>query len=441
MTHPDELLALDRRHVWHPFTQAKTAPDSVLIRSGKGAVVYGADGKEYLDLVSSWWVNLHGHAHPYIADAIAEQAHKLEQVIFAGLTHEPAVRLAQRLTSLLPGDLNRVFYSDNGSTAVEVALKLALQYWRNLGRPERRRYLAFEGGYHGDTVGAMSVGVSSGFYAPFEDLLFEVDVLPFPETWEGDAAVAEKEDRCLSALEAYLDRRGDETAAAIIEPLVQGVGGMRMCRAEFLQALVQKLRAAGGLVIFDEVMTGFGRTGDLFACLKAGVTPDLICLSKGLTAGFLPLAATVCRDPIYEAFLDTGFDKAFAHGHSFTANPLGCAAGLASLDLLMKEETRARIAAIEARHRKHMARLAHHPKVTRPRVTGTIAALNVEVEDRGYAAAIGPRLKAFFLENGLLLRPLGEVIYFLPPYCISDSQLDRSYDTLERALTTLTPHM
>jgi adenosylmethionine-8-amino-7-oxononanoate aminotransferase len=441
MTHPDELLALDRRHVWHPFTQAKTAPDSVLIRSGKGAVVYGADGKEYLDLISSWWVNLHGHAHPYIADAIAEQAHKLEQVIFAGLTHEPAVRLAQRLTSLLPDDLNRVFYSDDGSTAVEVALKLALQYWRNLGRPERRRYLAFEGGYHGDTVGAMSVGVSSGFYAPFEDLLFEVDVLPFPETWEGDAAVAEKEDRCLSALEAYLDRRGDETAAAIIEPLVQGVGGMRMCRAEFLQALVQKLRAAGVLVIFDEVMTGFGRTGDLFACLKAGVTPDLICLSKGLTAGFLPLAATVCRDPIYEAFLDTGFDKAFAHGHSFTANPLGCAAGLASLDLLMKEETRARIAAIEARHRKHMARLAHHPKVTRPRVTGTIAALNVEVEDSGYAAAIGPRLKAFFLENGLLLRPLGEVIYFLPPYCISDSQLDRSYDTLERALTTLTPHM
>lgn len=439
MTHPDELLALDRRHVWHPFTQAKTAPDSVLIRSGKGAVVYGADGKEYLDLVSSWWVNLHGHAHPYIADAIAEQAHKLEQVIFAGLTHEPAVRLAQRLTSLLPGDLNRVFYSDNGSTAVEVALKLALQYWRNLGRPERRRYLAFEGGYHGDTVGAMSVGVSSGFFAPFEDLLFEVDVLPFPETWEGDAAVAEKEARCLSALDAYLDRRGDETAAVIIEPLVQGAGGMRMCRAEFLQALVQKLRAAGGLVIFDEVMTGFGRTGDLFACLSAGVTPDLICLSKGLTAGFLPLAATVCRDPIYEAFLDTGFDKAFAHGHSFTANPLGCAAGLASLDLLMKEETRARIAAIEARHRKHMARLAHHPKVTRPRVTGTIAALNVGVEDSGYAAAIGPRLKAFFLENGLLLRPLGEVIYFLPPYCISDSQLDRSYDTLERALTTLNP--
>ena len=439
MTHPDELLALDRRHVWHPFTQAKTAPDSVLIRSGKGAVVYGADGKEYLDLVSSWWVNLHGHAHPYIADAIAEQAHKLEQVIFAGLTHEPAVRLAQRLTSLLPGDLNRVFYSDNGSTAVEVALKLALQYWRNLGRPERRRYLAFEGGYHGDTVGAMSVGASSGFFAPFEDLLFEVDVLPFPETWEGDAAVAEKEARCLSALDAYLDRRGDETAAVIIEPLVQGAGGMRMCRAEFLQALVQKLRAAGGLVIFDEVMTGFGRTGDLFACLKAGVTPDLICLSKGLTAGFLPLAATVCRDPIYEAFLDTGFDKAFAHGHSFTANPLGCAAGLASLDLLMKEETRARIAAIEARHRKHMARLAHHPKVTRPRVTGTIAALNVGVEDSGYAAAIGPRLKAFFLENGLLLRPLGEVIYFLPPYCISDSQLDRSYDTLERALTTLNP--
>lgn len=439
MTHPDELLALDRRHVWHPFTQAKTAPDSVLIRSGKGAVVYGADGKEYLDLVSSWWVNLHGHAHPYIADAIAEQAHKLEQVIFAGLTHEPAVRLAQRLTSLLPGDLNRVFYSDNGSTAVEVALKLALQYWRNLGRPERRRYLAFEGGYHGDTVGAMSVGASSGFFAPFKDLLFEVDVLPFPETWEGDAAVAEKEARCLSALDAYLDRRGDETAAVIIEPLVQGAGGMRMCRAEFLQALVQKLRAASVLVIFDEVMTGFGRTGDLFACLSAGVTPDLICLSKGLTAGFLPLAATVCRDPIYEAFLDTGFDKAFAHGHSFTANPLGCAAGLASLDLLMKEETRARIAAIEARHRKHMARLAHHPKVTRPRVTGTIAALNVGVEDSGYAAAIGPRIKAFFLENGMLLRPLGEVIYFLPPYCISDSQLDRSYDTLERALTTLNP--
>ncbi len=428
----NNLTAADKNFVWHPFTQAQTAPDNIPVVRGEGAKLYGDDGAEYLDLISSWWVNIHGHGHPTIADAIAEQARTLEQVIFAGFTHEPAVTLAERLTTILPDDLKRVFYSDNGSTAVEVALKLAYQYWHNLGKP-KRRFLAFDGGYHGDTFGAMAVGQSSGFFDVWRDLMFEVEAIPFPETWLGDNDVSRKEQQSLDALDAYLIAHGDDTGAMILEPLVQGAGGMRMCRPEFVQNLVERLKAAGVLVIFDEVMTGFGRTGDLFACLKAGVTPDLICLSKGLTGGYLPLSATVCRDELYNAFLDDDFDKAFTHGHSFTANPLGCAAGLASMDLLLSPETQDRIAAIEAVHRERLAGLAAMPNLEHPRLTGTIAAIDAKAADSGYTASVGPKLKAFFLEQGLLIRPLGNVIYVLPPYCIRDDELHRAYDAIETA--------
>lgn len=435
MDHLKTLTALDRRHIWHPFTQAWTEPDQVLIRSGRGTVLVGEDGREYLDLISSWWVNLHGHAHPAIAQAIAEQATRLEQVIFAGFTHEGAITLAQRITGILPDDLNRVFFSDDGSTSVEVALKLAHQYWRNKGQPQRRHYLAFEGGYHGDTVGAMSAGARSGFFNPFADMLFEVTALPYPATWDGDTEVEEREATCLAALDSWLASYGDVTSAMIVEPLIQGAAGMRMCRPQYLRALAARLREAGVLLIFDEVMTGFGRTGDLFACLKAEVTPDLICLSKGLTAGFLPMALTVCRDGIHDAFLDDSFAKAFAHGHSFTANSLGCAAALASLDLLLTPETAARMKAIEAQHRTRLNRLASLPGVARTRLTGTVAAFDVEGQGDGYAAAVGPALRAFFLERGLLIRPLGNVVYLLPPYCITPEQLDRAYDGIEAALS------
>ncbi|KAA0683125.1 adenosylmethionine--8-amino-7-oxononanoate transaminase [Azospirillum brasilense] len=431
-----DTIALDRRHVWHPFTQAQTAPEPLAVTHGKGVSLFTEDGREILDLISSWWVNLHGHAHPAIAGAIAEQAHRLEQVIFADFTHSPAARLAARLAEVLPGGLDRVFYSDNGSTAVEVALKLAWQYWRNKGEVQRRRFLAFEGSYHGDTFGAMAAGVGSGFYEPFHELLFAVDRMPYPATWDGDPEVEAKEAAALDWLDRWLTANGAELVAVIIEPLVQGASGMRFCRPEFLRAMAARVRAAGALVIFDEVMTGFGRTGALFASHKAGVAPDLICLSKGLTGGFLPLSVTACGASIYEAFLGAGFDRAFAHGHSFTANPLGCAAALASLELTTSAETAANLARIETRHRAAIADLSSHPKLSRGRVMGTIAAIEVN-DAQGYTAAVGQTLKRFFLERGLLLRPLGPVIYLLPPYCVTDGQLDRAYAAIRDAADTL----
>ena len=432
----EQLTRLDRRHVWHPFTQEQTAPDPIPIVSAKGATLYAEGGLPYLDLISSWWVSIHGHAHPVIARAVARQAERLEQVIFAGFTHEPAVRLASALAEELPAGLERVFFSDNGSTAVEVALKMARQYWRNRGR-ERDRFLAFDGGYHGDTVGAMSVGNSSGFFDAFQGLLFPVDTVPFPETWQGDEAVEQTEAKALAALDRYLEKQGGQCAAMILEPLVQGASGMRMCRPAFLCTLAERVRQSGILLIFDEVMTGFGRTGTLFACQKAGVTPDIICLSKGLTGGFLPMSVTVCHPEIYDAFLGESFDRAFAHGHSFTANPLGCAAGLASLALFKQEQTLQRVAVIEKIHQHRLQAVSEHPLVHRPRVMGAIAALEINVDDPGYHSRVAPLLKGFFLDRGLLIRPLGNVFYLLPPYCITKTELNRAWDGLEAALAWL----
>lgn len=431
-----DTAALDARHVWHPFTQAATALPPLAVASASGAVLRLEDGRELLDLISSWWVTLHGHGHPDIARAVAEQARQLEQVIFAGFTHAPAAKLAARVAALLPGGLNRVFYTDNGSTAVEAALKMAHQYWRNQGR-ERTVYVGFDSGYHGDTVGAMSAGRASGFFAAWERLLFPVKVAPYPATWLDDPAPEAAEDSALDALQRILDAHRGEVAAVIIEPLVQGAGGMRICRPRFLRALAERVRAADALLIFDEVMTGFGRTGSLFACLGAGVEPDIVCLAKGLSGGFLPLAMTVAQDRIHDAFLGPDVTTAFLHGHSFTANPLGCAAGLASLDLLLAPRCQERLQAIEALHRTRLPRLARLPGTARPRVLGTIAAIDLDAPDAGYGAAIGPRLSRALLEQGLLVRPLGNVLYLLPPYCVSDEQLHRAYDVIENVIGAL----
>lgn len=430
----EPLLALDRRHLWHPFTQARTAPDPVVVTEAKGARITSAEGKEYLDLIASWWVNLHGHGNARIARAIAEQAERLDHVMFAGFTHEPAVELARRLVALLPAPLARVFYSDNGATSVEIALKIAYQYWRNRGASGRRRFIAFEGGYHGDTVGAMSLGRGCGFYGPFEALMIPVDLVPFPATWDGDLEVERRERAALAALDRLLDADPEGYAAAIVEPLVQGAAGMRMCRPGFLRAVAERLKKAGVLFIFDEVMTGFGRTGAMFACEKAKVVPDILCLAKGITGGFLPLAATVCREAIYEAFLGEGWETAFVHGHSYTANPIGCAAALASLDIFAEEDTLARIAAIERLYRDRFQGLLAKPNVERPRILGSIAALEVKADDAGYGSAVGATLKGLFMEQGLLLRPLGNVLYLIPPYCISDSDLHRAFDIIDGAL-------
>jgi adenosylmethionine-8-amino-7-oxononanoate aminotransferase len=426
----------DRAFVWHPFTQAKTAAEPIEVVSAEGAVLTARDGRGYLDMISSWWVTLHGHAEPRIARAIAAQAASLEHVIFADVTHAGAAELARRITALLPGDLDRVFFSDNGSTAVEVSLKLSLQYWRNLGRP-RRRIVAFEHGYHGDTFGAMSVGATSGFFDPFRDLLTEALFLPFPATFDGDTEADAREEAALAQARRLFDKHGHEIAAVIIEPLVQGAGGMRMCRPSFLAGLAALAREAGALLILDEVMTGFGRTGEMFACLKAGVVPDMVCLAKGLTGGFVPLAMTVCRSHVYEAFLDEDFAKAFAHGHSYTANPIGCAAALASLDIFEADGTLARIAALEALHGARLAELARHPRVARPRHMGAIAAFDVAGGEAGYTSGVAPRLKQHFRERGFLIRPLGNVVYLMPPYCIADADVHRAFDAIEEALDAL----
>jgi adenosylmethionine-8-amino-7-oxononanoate aminotransferase len=430
----DELRALDARHVWHPFTQAGTAPPPVLALGGKGTTIVDADGKEYLDVCSSWWVNLHGHGNPAIAKAIAEQAARLEQVIFADFTHEPAARLAARVATRLPGDLDRVFFSDDGSTAVEVALKMARQFWTNQGQ-DRRVYVGFHGGYHGDTAGSMSVGRSCGIFSAWENMMFPVEVAPFPVTWDDDAEAEAKEQRALLALDEILERNAGKVAAVIIEPLIQGACGMRMCRPQFLRALEARVREAGTLLILDEVMTGFGRTGEMFACVKAGIHPDFVCLSKGLTGGFLPMGLTVTREHIYEAFLGTEVSKAFLHGHSYTANPLGCAAGLASLDLLEAPECQARLKKIEAIHRQRLPGIARHAGVSKARICGTIAAF--DLAGQGYGGALSNRMKNEFLAKGLLMRPMGDVLYLLPPYCITDMELHRAWDIIDGVISHL----
>jgi adenosylmethionine---8-amino-7-oxononanoate aminotransferase len=431
-----DLLARDRRHVWHPFTQHATEGDPIVIARAKGASLFDADGNEILDIVSSWWTCTHGHSHPKLNAALAEQAARFEHVMFAGFTHEPAVNLATALAELLPGDLSRVFFSDDGSTSVEVALKIAYQYWINVGEPRRQILVGFDGGYHGDTLGAMSLGRGSQFFSPFRDLMCKVVVLPCPATFEGDDAADEREAGALSAFEALIRDRGQSVAGLIIEPLLQGAGGMRLCRPSFLKRLVEIARAAGILVIFDEVATGFGRTGTMFAMEQAGVVPDLVCLSKALTSGYMPLAATVAREAIFEAFLGESFERALPHGHSFTANPLACSVALASLALFKEEKTLERIARINKRHKAALGELAVRPDVTRQRLIGSILAFDVKTAG-GYQSAENRHLRDWYLAHGLNIRPLGPTIYLMPPYCITDEELTRAYSGLVEGLDAL----
>ena len=411
---------MDREHLWHPYTQHGVASAPVPVTRAEGAYLYDAEGRAILDTISSWWVTLHGHAQPEIAEAIAEQARTLEQVIFAGFTHEPAARLATELIEVLPEGLERIFLSDNGSTAVEVALKMALQFWSNRG--ERRPLIAaLENAYHGDTFGAMSVSGRGVFTEPFGEHLWEVARLPDPT--EGDT---------VAALERLLDERAGEIAALIVEPLLLGAGGMRMWSEEVLAALRARTREAGVLLIADEVATGFGRTGPLFACDRAAVRPDIVCLSKGITGGFLPLGATAATGEVWEAFLSEDRRRTFFHGHSYTANPLACAAARASLRLLDGDSGRRR-AVIERAHREGLDRLRPHPRVYNPRVLGTVAALDLAAE-QGYLSPIGRELGHFAMEQGVLLRPLGNVVYLLPPYCTTPEEISGVYAVIEHFL-------
>jgi adenosylmethionine-8-amino-7-oxononanoate aminotransferase len=416
-TEASEIAQLDATHIWHPYTRHLGMRAPPQITRAIGASLYDSDGRELLDMISSWWVTLHGHAEPSIAAAIARQSETLEQVIFAGFTHEPAARFAAELCAVLPAGLTRIFFSDDGSTAVEAALKIALQYWANQGE-KRNTIVALENAYHGDTFGSMSVSARGVFSKPFRDHLFDVETLPDPTSGS-----------TLEAFDELLREREREIAAVIVEPMLQGAGGMRVWSADLLRALRERTQSAGILLIADEVLTGFGRTGPLFACEHAGISPDIMCLSKGITGGFMPLGATAVRDEIFETFSTDRDADTFFHGHSYTANPLACAAGRASLALLDAASADRR-ASIEEIHRDRTARLARHPSVSNPRVLGTLAAVEIGGSS-GYLNPIGQRIAQFALERGVLLRPLGSVVYLLPPYCTSADQLGQAYDVIE----------
>jgi adenosylmethionine-8-amino-7-oxononanoate aminotransferase len=422
-------------NIWHPFTQAKTAPEPLKVKSAQGVWLILEDGRSVMDCISSWWVNTHGHAHPQIAAAIYQQAQRLEHVIFGGFTHDPAEQFAEQLVQHLPMDLTRVFFSDNGSTAVEVALKMAYQYWRNQYKP-RTTFMAFAGAYHGDTFGTMSVGSRSVFSAVFRDMLFEIEYVDFPATYMEDETVAATETQALVKIEAELQRDRDRYAGIIVEPLVQGAGGMRMCRPQFLQGLRELCDRYAVLLIFDEVMTGFGRTGSWFASDRANVSPDIMCLSKGITGGFLPFAVTVCREMIYDAFYSDDPLKTLYHGHSYTANPLGCAAAIAALALM--QENQAKFTGMEALHLKYCQPLRQHPRVERLRVMGTIMALDVMTSHQpGYLNTVGAMIRQRAIELGFVLRPLGNVVYLLPPYCITEAELAAAYAAIVQILDEL----
>ncbi len=422
--------------IWHPFTQMLTAEPPLKVKRGAGSYLFLEDDKRLLDCISSWWVNIHGHAHPDIAEAIFEQAKKLEQVIFAGFTHQPAEDVAAGLLERLPESLAHVFYSDNGSTSVEVALKMAYQYWLNLGQ-EKHRFIAFDGGYHGDTIGAMSIGRGSPFWSKFDPLLFQIDIVPFPETFENDAAVEEKEQSTLTALAKLVESNKNQHVAICIEPLIQGAAGMRMCRPQFLQALRKFATENNILLIFDEVMTGFGRTGDFFAANKSQVNPDIICLSKGITGGFLPLSVTVCSSAIYDSFLSQSSDKTFFHGHSYTANPLACAAAVCSWRLLNQNQHL--FQNMEKTHRKLVSQeLEGHPLIRQIRFCGTIFAAEIKTQESdSYFNSVAAQLKKRFIERGFLIRPLGNTIYLMPPYCTDEDALQSAYKAIRAELDNL----
>ena len=409
--------------VWHPFTQHALQGDVPMVDRAEGAWLHTRDGQRILDAISSWWVITHGHCHPHIVAAIQRQAERLDQVIFAGHTHEPGEELARRLVAITPPGLDHVFYSDSGSTSVEVALKMALGYWKNIDQP-RTRILALEHAYHGDTIGTMSAGERGVFNAAYEPMLFEVERIPAP--------LAGAEQACLDALEAA----APSAAAFIAEPLVLGAGGMLMYTPELLRNMKQVCERHGVLFIADEVMTGWGRTGTLFACEQAGIVPDIACYAKGITGGSMPLAVTLCHERIFQAHYSTDRRKTFFHSSSYTANPIACAAAVANLEVWEKEPVLDRIAAIGAHHDRRLNGLRSDARFANARRTGTIAAMELQVrqgDSAGYLADIGPRLLEFFADRRVLLRPLGNTIYILPPYCVTAADLDLIYDVISEA--------
>jgi len=407
--------------VWHPFTQHGLGEPIPLVTHAEGAALHTADGRRIVDAISSWWVTTHGHRHSRIMAAIAAQAAQLDQIIFAGWTHEPAETLARELVEIMPRALTRVFFSDSGSTSVEVALKMALGYWANRGEP-RGRILVMQHSYHGDTIGAMSVGARGVFNQAYTPLLFDVGTVPFP--------AAGQEQGTLDALEAACR---DGPAAFIVEPLILGAGGMLIYSASVLAEMRAICARHDVLFIADEVMTGWGRTGTLLACEQAGIVPDILCLSKGLTGGSVPLAVTLATEAIYAAHLSEDRARMFFHSSSYTANPIACAAAYANLAIWREEPVLERIADLAARQRQRLEAIAAYPAARGCRSIGTITALELGSGEGSYLSQVGPRLLAFFRDRNLLVRPLGNTVYVMPPYCIGDDDLDAVYAAIAEA--------
>jgi adenosylmethionine---8-amino-7-oxononanoate aminotransferase len=416
------LSERDQQVIWHPYTQMQTAPAPIGIVRGEGALLFDEAGNSYIDATSSWWVNIHGHAHPHIAKQLAAQAIELQHVIFAGYTHPPAVNLAERLLPILPGNQKRVFYSDNGSTAVEVAMKMCIQYWHNKGE-KRKKLLAFHNSYHGDTFGAMSVSARSVFTKAFDEYLFDVHFIDTPT----------KEN--IESVKAAIP---DDVAAFIFEPLVQGAGGMLMYEAEIFDELLQYCREKQVLLIADEIMTGFGRTGRNFAMENVSTPPDIICLSKGLTGGSIALGITTCTADIYEAFLSDNKLKTLFHGHSFTANPMACVIALASLDLFLQPTCAEQRVRVETQHWQFSQQLREMKQVKNVRIQGTILAFEVVTEAAdSYINNLADYLHRFFKARRIMLRPLGNTLYVMAPYCITNEQLETVYNSIIECLESI----
>lgn len=418
------LSQRDKLYNWHPYTQHKTAQDFPAIVKAKGTLLWDENGKEYIDAIASWWVNPFGHSNKFIADAIYKQLTTLEHVLFGGFTHEPAVLLAEKLMEILPKNQQKLFYSDNGSTAVEIAIKVAMQFFYNKGI-KKTKIIAFENAFHGDTFAAMAASGISFFTEAFQGSLLEVVRIPVP--------ISGKEETALQALQNLV--LTNEFAAFIFEPMVQGAAGMVMYEPDYLDKMIAICKKHNVFTIADEVMTGFGKTGKTFATDYLENKPDMMCLSKALTGGTIPMAITTFTQDIFDGFYDDDTNKALFHGHTFTANPTGCAAALASIHLLQTSEIQNNIKQINHSHLQFQKKINNHPKVKTTRVLGVIFALEIKVQTtESYYGNLRNKLYNFFIENGILLRPVGNIIYILPPYVITNKQLQKVYETIEKAL-------
>ncbi len=414
----------DRQYLWHPYTQHKTAANPIAIVRGKDASLWDENGKEYLDAIASWWVNPFGHSNTFVADAIYKQLTTLEHVLFGGFTHEPAVKVAEKLLPLLPSNQQKLFFSDNGSTAVEVAIKVAMQYFYNKGE-KRTTLISFENAFHGDTFAAMAASGISLYTQAFQGMFVDVIRIPVPTLGNEEASFQTLQNAIKSK----------PCAAFIFEPLVQGAAGMVMYTPESLDKLMEICKENKVLTIADEVMTGFGKTGKNFACNYLQQQPDMMCLSKALTAGTIPMAITTFTQDLFDAFYDDDINKALFHGHTFTANPTGCAAALASMELLEQPEMQTNIERINRQHLAFQERIKTHPKVTTTRVLGVIFALEIKSNtEESYYGTMRNKLYDFFIEKGVILRPVGNIVYILPPYIMADNQLQKVYSIIEEAI-------